>query len=229
MLCPARSALCGLLAASALIALAGCGHSHVPRAQSPSTKRIRLESQDLEAVVRGLQASASSTERASTAAKEAWPYIYTGLPGRLSSEALRSVLAAAADSERVILPVLFHEKASQVLTGPGAELTGLLRDYLALGQRSWEQLVETIRLQSSGPAQAAEFARANVDLYIEGIYDAQFELAQIGKQLEAAYRDLGGPTEFLGPLDQARVSRLAESYSETSGRLYPHVVAKLGS
>ena len=98
-----------------------------------------------------------------------------------------------------------------------------------LAERSWTQILASIRQDEGGPSQARAFARANINLYIEGVYDGHFELAQIGKKLEAAYRKLGGPSAFQGPLTEADVQRIAKIYSEPSARLYPHVQAVLGS
>lgn len=76
---------------------------------------------------------------------------------------------------------------------------------------------------------AARFARANVDLYIESVYDGHFELAQIAEKLHKSYENLGGPTAFGESLTPAEVNALAAAYSEASARLRPHVGARLGS
>ncbi len=76
---------------------------------------------------------------------------------------------------------------------------------------------------------AARFARDNVALYIESIYDGHFDLAQIGKKLSAGYAKLGGAAAFGNTLTPAEVSSLADAYSEASARLHPHVGVRLGS
>lgn len=76
---------------------------------------------------------------------------------------------------------------------------------------------------------AARFARANVDLYIESVYDGHFELAQIAEKLRKAYENLGGPSAFGESLTPAEVNAVAAAYSEASARLRPHVGVKLGS
>ena len=48
-----------------------------------------------------------------------------------------------------------------------------------------------MQIEHGSPA-SARFARENVALYIESVYDGHFDLAQIGKKLPAAYRTLGG-------------------------------------
>ena len=76
---------------------------------------------------------------------------------------------------------------------------------------------------------AARFARANVDLYIESVYDGHFELAQIADKLHKGYENLGGPAAFGESLTPAEVNALAAAYSEASARLRPHVGVRLGS
>ena len=76
---------------------------------------------------------------------------------------------------------------------------------------------------------SARFARENVALYIESVYDGHFALAQIGKQLLDGYRTLGGQAPFGGTLTQAEVDALASAYSEAADRLHPHVGVRLGS
>ncbi|HYM45952.1 MAG TPA: hypothetical protein VES65_07305 [Solirubrobacteraceae bacterium] len=76
---------------------------------------------------------------------------------------------------------------------------------------------------------AARFARENVGLYIESVYDGHFDLAQIGKKLHDGYRKLGGPAAFGGSLTPGEVADLADAYSEATARLHPHVGVRLGS
>ena len=80
-----------------------------------------------------------------------------------------------------------------------------------------------------GSRAGARFARANVALYIESVYDAHFSLAQIGKQLVKGYKELGGEAAFGASLTQAEIDGLAATYSEATDRLYPHVGVRLGS
>ena len=68
------------------------------------------------------------------------------------------------------------------------------------------------QIEHGSPA-GARFARENVALYIESVYDGHFDLAQIGKQLSDGYRELGGPAAFGRALTQAEVDALARVYS----------------
>lgn len=74
-----------------------------------------------------------------------------------------------------------------------------------------------------------KFARENVGLYIESVYDGHFDLAQIGKRLEKGYHNLGGEAVFGSSLTSAEVTVLADAYSEAATRLHPHVGVRLGS
>ncbi len=74
-----------------------------------------------------------------------------------------------------------------------------------------------------------KFARENVGLYIESVYDGHFDLAQIGKRLEKGYHNLGGEAVFGSSLTSAEVTALADAYSEAATRLHPHVGVRLGS
>ena len=90
-------------------------------------------------------------------------------------------------------------------------------------------ILAAIAADEHGPPSAARFARANVGLYIESVYDGHFTLAQIGKQLLAGYGELGGPSAFGSLLSAAEVDALAQTYSEANDRLHPHVGVRLGS
>jgi len=52
---------------------------------------------------------------------------------------------------------------------------------------------------------------------------------QIGKQLGAAYKKLGGEEVFGEALGQAEVDALVKAYSEATDRLEPHVQVQVGS
>ena len=73
------------------------------------------------------------------------------------------------------------------------------------------------------------FARANVALYIESVYDAHFTLAQIGKKVLDGYGKLGDGKAFGAALVTDEVEALARAYSEAKDRLHPHVGVRLGS
>jgi hypothetical protein len=211
-----------LIALALALAVGGCGAAkHNPAA-------LRLQREDLIATSRALAASESSVERELTAAKAAWPLVATGLPGA-PTIALPAVGAAAASATKVAQPALFGEAQARSLTGPASKLASLFRDYTILTQRGWQLIAAAIDQIQHGSRTVARFARANVALYIDSVYDGHFELAQIGKKLRAAYQGLGGPAAFAGSLTRGEVAALARAYSEATARLRPHVRVQLGS
>jgi hypothetical protein len=166
-----------------------------------------------------------------TAAKRAWPLIANGLPtgARALASTRAPVAAAATSAARIPTPPLLDEAQADSLTGTGAGLAGLFRNYLGLTTRGWTLTGAAIDQIEHGSPAGARFARENVGLYIESVYDGHFDLAQIGKHLTDGYRRLGGPAAFGSALTQAEVEALADAYSEASVRLHPHVGVRLGS
>ncbi len=205
---------------------AGCG-SH----SDESAAALALERQDLAEVTRSLRLALPSVQVELAASRRAWPYLIDGLPlGSL--ERVKSLVRDAYErSRRVLLPPLFEEAEGDAssLTGPGSGLAGLFRSYYLLAQRGWQLIGAAIDEVEHGSGAAATFARANVALYIESIYDAHFTLSQIGKGITRAYQKLGGPAAFGALLDQADVEQLEAAYSEASERLRPHERVRLGS
>jgi hypothetical protein len=220
-----RSAASVVLAAALACALAGCGGSGSTPAE------LRLQREDLVAVRHALAAVQHPVALEVAAAKRAWPLIANGLPttaGALSGTRV-PVGIAAASAARVPTPPALGETEADSLTGPGSALAGLFRDYIGLSTRGWTLTGAAIdQIEHDSPA-VARFARENVGLYIESIYDGHFDLAQIGKHLTDGYRRLGGPRAFGRALTQAEVEAIADLYSEARARLHPHVGVRLGS
>jgi hypothetical protein len=217
-----RAAL--LVLGLAAFALGGCGSK---AATSPAV--LRLEREDLVHVARALNYAAPAVRVEVAATKAAWPLVANGLPA--TTRTLSGSPIAAADNRAAALntPALFQERAAASIAGPGAQLAGELRNFIVLSARGWQMIDAAIDQIQHGSAASARFARANVDLYIESVYDAHFTLAQIGKQLLAAYRKLGGPAAFAAALTPHEVQALAQAYSEASDRLHPHEGVVLGS
>jgi hypothetical protein len=139
------------------------------------------------------------------------------------------IRAAAESAARLRTPALLEEHAAVAITGPGAGLGGELRNFILLATDGWRMIGAAIDQVEHGTPTAARFARANVNLYIATVYDAHFDLAQIGKQLLAAYNKLGGPAAFGASLTQREVDALAQLYSEPSDRLHPHEGVRVGA
>jgi hypothetical protein len=206
-------------------ALSGCGST------SSTPAELRLQREDLVAVSKAL----ATVERPITievgAAKRAWPLIANGLPtGAGSLASTRApVTAATTSASRIPTPPVLGEAQADSLTGAGAELAGLFRNYIGLSTRGWTLTGAALEQIEHGSPASARFARENVGLYIESVYDGHFDLAQIGKHLTDGYRKLGGPSAFGRALTQAEVDTLADAYSEANVRLHPHVGIRLGS
>jgi hypothetical protein len=204
---------------------AGCGGGSEPA----SSAELRLQRSDLVAFSRALKEIQVPVASEVAATKRAWPLMANGLAGNAVALAPAPIAAAAQSAASITLPVLLQETQVAVLTGPAAPLAGLVRSYILLATRGWRLIGAAIDQIEHGSAASARFARENVALYIESVYDGHFTLAQIGRQLLAGYRMLGGAPAFAGALSQAEVDALASTYSEANDRLHPHVGARLGS
>jgi hypothetical protein len=209
----------------AALAAGGCGGM----SNSSSDPAVKLQRQDLAAVSRALAGTQSSVGQAVAAGKRAWPLVVNGLSADMSATPRLAIAAAGASAARVRVPRLLEEAEAVSLTGPAAELAGQFRDYVGLTSRGWKMIVASMDQIEHGPRASARFARDNVALYIESVYDGNFTLAQIGKHLRGGYRRLGGPAAFAGGLSQPQVNALASAYSEANDRLHPHVGVRLGS
>jgi hypothetical protein len=214
-----------VLSAYLAIALGGCGDGD----KTPGLAESRLQRADLVAVVRALAGTTGPVRAEVAATKAAWPWVVDGLHAETSMHTRPLVQAANESAASLRLPTLTQEVPSRALTGPGAELAGLFRTYTGLSQRGWELIAAALGQIEHGSPAGARFARENVALYIESVYDGHFDLAQVDKKLHAAYRALGGPSAFGSQLTQAEVDALAGIYSESTDRLHPHVGARLGS
>jgi hypothetical protein len=219
----ARAAALALLALGALAA-GGCGKS-----STPSPAELALEREDLVVVARTLQSVQGESAAEVAASRAAWPQVFAGLPRRRTGLYSPQIRAAIETASRLDLPTLFEPRPAAALTGPASGLTGLYRAFSGLAGRGWQMVGAAIFQMEHGTPAAARFARDNLALYIDSIYDAHFGLAQIGKQLRAAYAKLGGEAVFGEALRQAEVDALARAYSDAGARLEPHVQVKLGS
>lgn len=205
-------------------ALVGCGAG---RSSTPA--ELKLEREDLIAVVHALRSSEAQVGREVADAKAAWPLVANGLPANIPPSVRSSIVAAGESAGKIELPVLLQEAQAAVLTGPASQLAGMFRTYARLATRGWALIGAATAQIEHGPVTSARFARANVALYIESVYDSHFNLAQLDKKLRAAYRKLGGQTAFGEALTQDELDGVADFYSEATCRLHPHVGVQLGS
>jgi len=213
-----------LLLSCAAVAATGCG-----RGESSSSAEVRLEREDLIAVAHSLQHAQGPVEREVAAAKAAWPLVAHGLPANTAAVERKPILAAAATAAKLPTPAPLQEAQATMLTGPGSSIAGLFRTYRGLAAHGWQIIDSSIDAIEHGSPAAARFARANVALYIESVYDAHFALAQIGKKVLDGYGKLGDGKAFGVALTTDEVETLARAYSEATDRLHPHVGVRLGS
>jgi hypothetical protein len=220
-----RGALPLALSATALLALAGCGSHHHNQAD------LNLEREDLVAVAHALQRARPAVESELAASTRAWPLVVNGLPtnARGLAGGRETIAQAALSAARLPEPGPMTETESRYLTGPGAPLASIYRQYTGLVGHGWTQIAAmSAQLEHGGPA-AKRFARENVALYIESVYDGQFDLGQIQKRLKKGYDEVGGQQALGSRLTQAEVSALEALYSEARTRLSPRATVKLGS
>jgi hypothetical protein len=213
-----------LLVSVAAIAAMGCGAS---KAASPA--ELKLQREDLVAVERALKTTEGPVSREVSSAKVAWPLVANGLSARFSAATRPPIAAAAESAAKIELPALLEETQAAALTGPASQLAGVFRTFTRLTTRGWKLIGAALEQIEHGSPASARFARENVALYIESVYDGHFDLAQLDKKLLAGYRKLGGPTAFGGALTQGEVDALANAYSEATDRLHPHAGVRLGS
>ncbi len=217
------------LAAGAVAA--GCGSgttTTATTATSPSPARVQLATQDTVAAARAIGREEPAVKREVEAARAAWPLIYAGFPVHLSAHSRHLIERASAAAAAIRAPERVPGAATFPLLEPAASAYNPFRAFALLASRSWAQLAATARLQTAGPPLSARFAREASGLYIGAVYDAHAKLSGVGKRIENAFHELGGPNEFAGPLTEAEVEDLATAYSEASAKLVPAVSPQLG-
>jgi len=213
-----------ILIVGATLAIAGCGsgaHATAPEA--------RLERADLALVAHTLSAEEPSVASEVHATRAAWPLITDGLPADIRKLTRAPLRLATERASALRLPSVFEEHHAASLTGPATSLAGTFREYYLLTVRGWQLISAAIEQIERGTRAAASFARANVALYIESIYDAHFALEQIGKQMPIDYERLGGADTLGASLTPSEVDALARSYSEANDLLQPRARVRLGS
>ena len=206
------------------LALAGCGTHKVA-----TPGEARLENEDFLAVTAALVAAAPQVQSEVAAARAAWPAILGGVRRGPGSGTRARVRLAAERAAQVQLPTLFTESGAAQLTGPATRLAGRFRSFQTLGSRSWQLLDSYLEQIEHGSRSEARFARQNLPLYVESIYDAHFTISEIGKQLLAGYKTLGGAKTFGGSLTPSRIQQLADAYSAERIQLSPKERVKLGT
>jgi hypothetical protein len=214
-----------LAAGCILVGTAGCGGSS--SASTPAAERLQRE--DLVAAVHGLRHAEASTVREMASARIAWPLVANGLPATIPPATQAALSAASGAARAIVLPPLMSKEQARSLTGPAAGIAGLFRTFDGLTERGWTLTAAASGEIDRGPAPIGRFARENVPLYIDSIYDGHYDAALVGKSLLAGYKKLGGAHAFGATLTQTEVDAVAGAYSPASERLHPHPGVKLGS
>jgi hypothetical protein len=214
------------LVASLAVAVGGCGGSARTAA---SARTLALSRSDLVAVCDALERAQGAVGAETAVTKRAWRLVANGLPRVLSPAFTLEVQDAAGAAGAVPAPAPLGEAQARVLTGPAAGLAGLFRNYALLTSRGWRMIAAAVGEIGHGAPAAARFARENVALYIDSVYDGHFTLAQVARKLIAGYSKLGGAAAFGQALTPQAVSALAGTYSEAAERLHPHVGVRFGS
>jgi hypothetical protein len=235
---------------TALLALSivdGCGGS-----SSSSSSELRARRAALAEVAHALLGAREAVAREVAAARVGWPLIDHGLPSvpsaparakgdtrsrtrkQRAEAALRkrraalarrlaaidhAVSTASADGERVPTPLLLHVEE---LTGAGSEIAGVYELATGLIAHGWPQVKATVRAMRRGPRATEAFLRGNVNTYIISVYDGNFDLSLLGKELAKAYKRLGGKKEFGSSLTPQEVKEVAAAYAPGVEQLHPH-------
>jgi hypothetical protein len=164
------------------------------------------------------------------AARIAWPLVANGLPATSIPPATRTAVSdASAAAHAIVVPRLMSKPQARSLTGPAAGIAGLFQPFSRLTERGWTLTLAASEEIEGGTPVAARFARENVALYIDSVYDGHFDASLIGKSLLKGYSLLGGQAAFGGTLSEAEVQALERAYSPAGEQLHPHPGVKLGS
>jgi hypothetical protein len=206
-------------------ALAGCGGTRKVVA-SPAAQMLQRE--DFVVISHGLREAEGSAEREMAAAKIAWPLVANGLPLSIPTRTRVAVASASKTAQAIVVPTPMSEAQARSLTGPAAGIASLFEPFQRLTERGWTLTGAAADEIASGTPAAARFARENVALYIDSIYDGHFDATLIGKSLLAGYKKLGSAASFGGTLTQTEVDALARAYSPATEQLHPHSAVKLG-
>jgi hypothetical protein len=116
--------------------MAGCG------GQRPRPAALRVERADLVQLVHTLQQLRAPITAEAAAAHEAWPSLTGGLPDSVTPALRLEVTAAERRATALTLPAEVTTEGS--LTGPAAELAGMLKSYVRLTQRGWQYLADAL-------------------------------------------------------------------------------------
>ncbi len=153
------------LASVAVAAAAGCGGAH------PRPAALRVERTDLVQLAHTMLRLRRPTAAEVAAARVPWPSLAGGLP-RVAAPALR-VEVATAEHHAAALTLPSEVTTEGSVTGPAAELAGMLKSYVRLAQRGWQYLATALGAGSAtSPTHEATHLRQSARGVVGGVAPA---------------------------------------------------------
>jgi hypothetical protein len=147
------------------------------------------------------------------------------MPAHVGSKLAAECSAASAFAAAVPTPQ-FVEIRHELL-GPATRIATLFHEFELLVQRGWAHVDQTTASLREGATGAARFERANAGLYIDSVYDGNFDVSLIGERVLHSYERLGAAKAFGASLTPAEVRSIAAVYSPSADRLTPHLWRQL--
>lgn len=213
------------IAVAALVALGAILAVTLSRGESHSPLELRLQRTHLALVAHQLLALEGPVQREAAAARIAWPSLAKGMPSRPDAHLATAVAAASAAAEAIPTPpflAIRHE-----LTGPATRVATLFHDFQLLVQQGWSHSSQTIGSLRGGEAAVARFERSNAGLYVDSVYDGNFDASLIGERVLHSYERLGAARAFGVSLTASQVRSIVAVYSPRTCRLVPHLWREL--
>jgi hypothetical protein len=210
-------AAAGVAALAAIAVVLGLslsqGESHTPA-------ELKVQRSQLAFVGRQLFALQQPLRREVTAAATVWPSLAAGLPASASGGLAAQV--SAVDGAAQALPAPAFLGARHELIGPAQRVANLFYSFELLSQRGWAHVDQAVVAMRDRPPAVAHFERINASLYIDSVYDGNFDVALIGERVLSSYERLGGAHAFGSALTPVEVQSIAAAYAP-SDRLTPHL------
>lgn len=201
----------------ALAALLSQGESHTPT-------ELRVQRSQLALVGRELVALEQPLRREVAAARTVWPAVAAGMPASASARLAAQISAASAAAQALPTPAFIATRHE--LIGPAQRVADLFYGFELLTRRGWAHLDQAVVAMRGGSSAVARFERANAGLYIDSVYDGNFNAALIGERVLHSYRRLGAAQAFGASLTPAEVHSIAAAYAPAD-RLTPHLWQRL--
>ncbi len=189
------------------------GESHTPA-------ELAVQRSQLALVGRQLLALEQPLRREVAAARTVWPTVAGGLPASAGARLQAQVSAATGAAQA--LPAPAFVAARHELIGPAQRVANLFYGFELLTRRGWAHLDQAVVAMRGDSSTVAQFERANAGLYIDGVYDGNFDAALIGERVLHSYERLGGAHAFGASLTPAEVKSIAAVYAPAD-RLTPHL------